>query len=72
MLTTTTTAEGPEEIRVALLRHSDKATVGEDNLHGEDLISGQTIDTGHGGVATAKEVTTTNADSLGEGDESQS
>lgn len=63
-LTTTATTEGPEEIGVALLSHGDKATVSQDNLHGKDLISGQTVDTGEGRVATAKHVATSNTDSL--------
>ena len=63
-LTTTATTDGPEEIGVALLGHGDKATVGQDNLHGEDLISGQTVYTGQGRMATTKHVATSNTDSL--------
>jgi hypothetical protein len=63
-LTTTATTDGPEEIRVALLSNSDEATVGKDNLHGEDLISGKTIDTGQRRVTTAENVTTSDTNSL--------
>lgn len=63
-LTTTATTDGPEEIGVALLGHGDKATVGQDNLHGEDLISSQTVNAGQGRMATAEHVSTSNTDSL--------
>jgi hypothetical protein len=63
-LTTTATTDGPEEIGVGLLSNSDEAAVGKDNLHGEDLISSQTVDTGQGGVTTAENVTTSDTNSL--------
>lgn len=63
-LTTTATTDCPEEIGVVLLSNSDEATVGKDNLHGEDLVSGQTVDTRQGGVTTAENITTGNTDSL--------
>jgi hypothetical protein len=44
-LTSTTSTERPKEIRVALGGHRDKYTIGQNNLHGKDLVGGQTVDT---------------------------
>lgn len=63
-LTTTATTNSPEEIGVARLGHGDKATVGKDNLQGENLISGQAVDTGQRRVATTENITTSNTDGL--------
>lgn len=63
-LTSTTSTERPKEIRVALGGHRGKYTIGQNNLHGKDLVGGQTVDTAQRRVSTSKNVTSTDTNGL--------
>lgn len=60
----TTTSQSPEQVGVGGRRGGHELAVGQDNLHGEDLVSSHTVDRGQGRVATTEDVATHDTDGL--------
>jgi hypothetical protein len=63
-LTTTAAAKTPKEIRVGLVIGRNETAIGQDNLHGQNLVSRHAVQAGQWRVTSPRHVSTGNANGL--------